>query len=214
MNEHSQLQVLIAKQIRPLAEQLGYLPRVQPKGRNNGKLSACKRALTNNTEFSLAWTYEHLMSFGILWVHNSPESNQTRLFPGLLLLATLCHHQMLVVGPELLAALSAWPWWPQSYWCDMRSKKVHRNLHCLLLDKHQKNKIHFIWRYLNIPDAIYPNTLHFSRPLLPITHCQTSKNNLIYSIALHNIWGARHLGISRTRILTTTSVSCPIPSDS
>ena len=59
MNEHSQLQVLIAKQIMPLAQQLDYLPRVQPKGRNNGKLSACKRALTNNTEFSLERTYEH-----------------------------------------------------------------------------------------------------------------------------------------------------------
>ena len=59
MNEYSQLQVLIAKQIRPLAQQLGYLPRVQPEGRNNGKLIACKRALTNNTEFSLARTYEH-----------------------------------------------------------------------------------------------------------------------------------------------------------
>ena len=37
---------------------------------------AKEHLLTNNTEFSLARTYEHLMSFAILWVHNNPESNQ------------------------------------------------------------------------------------------------------------------------------------------
>ena len=197
MNEHSQLQVLIAKQIRPLAQQLGYLLREQPEGRNNGKLSACKRALTNNTEFSII---------------------------------------LKVIKRDFFLACCYWRrcantrcWWlGRNFWLHFRHghdglnhidvtweawKEVHRNLHCLLLDKHQEKKIHFIWRYLDIPDGIYPNTLHFSRPLLPITHCQTS-SNLIYSIALHNIWGARHVGISRTPILITTSVSCPISSDS
>ena len=117
-----------AKQIRPLAQQLDYLARAPKCTPKEGTLENSPHA-KEHLQTTLRFLLHGQMNIWclLLWLHNNPESSQKRLFPGLLLLATLCQHQMLVVGPELLAALSAWQCWPQSY-CDLFMRKTYRIL--------------------------------------------------------------------------------------
>ena len=82
-----------AKQIRPLAQQLGYLPsKCSPKEGTMENSPHAKEHLQPTLSFLLhgqinIWCL-------LLWLQSNSESNQKRLFPGLFLLATLCQQKM------------------------------------------------------------------------------------------------------------------------
>ena len=146
-----------AKQIRPLAQQLDYLARAPKCTPKEGTMENSPHA-KEHLQTTLSFLLHGQMNIRclLLWLHNNPGSKKQRLFPGLLLLATLCQHQMLVVGPELLAALSAWQCWPQSLWfvhaenaqnpLNMRSRKTLQREICCTKKKYTETETYTAWR--------------------------------------------------------------------
>ena len=65
MNEHSQLQVLIAKQIMPLAQQLDYLPECNQKEETMENSPHAKEHLQTTLSFLLHGHMNILMSFAM-----------------------------------------------------------------------------------------------------------------------------------------------------